>query len=397
MSKNILFITWDGPQTSYMEGLFMPIFHEVSKTANVKFHIIQFTWADPEKIDEVKRVSRSLGIVYTAFPIFKKPVAGLGSLFTLFTSSGKIEKYIRENHIDVVMPRSTFPAFMVNRIKNPKFKIIFDADGLPLEERVDFAGLKKESRQYRWMKSIETKILKRADKVITRSQKSIDIHVKNIGEQYRNKFSVVYNGRNAEAFQYNEQSRKAFREQIEIQDQELLFVYCGSLGEQYCWAEMMAIFEAYQKRNPAKFLVLTGNKEFALGKLSAEQKKSVIVKSVPFQEIPFWLSGADVAFALRQPSFSMQGVAPIKLGEYLLMGLPTVASAKIGDTEKILQTIPYSILYDHDNELMTQKTVDWLLEMDDVDKEQIREQGLKWFSLEMSAKSYISALDDVIG
>ncbi len=30
MPKNLLFITWDGPQTSYMEGLFMPIFNENS-------------------------------------------------------------------------------------------------------------------------------------------------------------------------------------------------------------------------------------------------------------------------------------------------------------------------------------------------------------------------------
>ncbi len=28
--KNLLFITWDGPQTSYMEGLFMPISNENS-------------------------------------------------------------------------------------------------------------------------------------------------------------------------------------------------------------------------------------------------------------------------------------------------------------------------------------------------------------------------------
>lgn len=395
MAKKILFITWDGPQTSYMEGLFMPIFHEVAKTKEIDFHVIQFTWADQGKINEVKNAARSLGITYTAFPICRKPVAGVGSLLTLFTSSGKIEKYIRENHIDVVMPRSTFPAYMINKIQNPKFKVVFDADGLPLEERVDFAGLKKAGMQYRWMKSIESKMLKRADKVITRSRKSIEIHLQNIGEYYRSNFFVVYNGRSADAFQYNELSRKAAREQMGIQEQELLFVYCGSLGEQYCWKEMMAIFEAYQTTRPAKFLVLTGNTEFALGRLSAEHKKSVILKSVPFSEVPFWLSGADVAFALRLPSFSMQGVAPIKLGEYLLMGLPTVASAKIGDTETILQAVPHCIVYDHADELMKEKTVGRLLQMDDVDREQIREQGLQWFSLEMSAKSYIHALDSV--
>src|SRR5690606_27972045 len=128
--------------TSYMEGLFMPIFQEISKSTEINFHVIQFTWADQEKINQVKKAALSLGIAYSAFPICKEPLAGVGSLLTLFTSSGKIEKYVRENRIDVVMPRSTFPAYMVYKIRNRNFKVIFDADGLPLEESIDFAGLK---------------------------------------------------------------------------------------------------------------------------------------------------------------------------------------------------------------------------------------------------------------
>lgn len=392
--KNILFITWDGPQTSYMEGLFMPIFHEVSKKENIKFHVIQFTWANEKKIDEVKKSAEKLGIHYNAFPIMKKPVASVGSLLTLFTSSNKIEHYIKEHHIDIVMPRSTFPAFMVNKIKNRKFALIFDADGLPLEERVDFSGLKKESRQYRWMKSIETKMLKNADAVITRSQKSIEVHLQNLGEEFRNKFSVVYNGRNAEQFQNNESFRKESREQLGLQDDEQLFVYCGSLGEQYCWNEMMSIFEKYQTSNPAKFLVLTGNTAFALNQLSAEQQQSVFVKSVPFSEIPFWLNAADVAFALRQPSFSMQGVAPIKLGEYLLMNLPTIASQGIGDTEEILKHFEDCFLFNHSADLSLQQSeiMNWLEKMKSKNPINTREEALKWFSLSAAAEKYIKVI-----
>ena len=43
----------------------------------------------------------------------------------------------------------------------------------------------------------------------------------------------------------------------------------------------------------------------------------------------------EVITALRRSSFSMRAVAPIKLGEYLLCGLPALASPGVGDTDAI--------------------------------------------------------------
>ena len=41
----------------------------------------------------------------------------------------------------------------------------------------------------------------------------------------------------------------------------------------------------------------------------------------------------------------MTAVDPIKIGEYLLMGLPTIASTKIGDSEKLLKKNTEKIRY----------------------------------------------------
>lgn len=396
--KKLLFITWDGPQTSYMEGLFMPIFQEVKKQdPNWEFHVLQFTWGNQERVAQTKKEADKLGFFYQSAPISRKPVASVGSFITLFKGSSKIEKYIREHHIDVVMPRSTFPAFMVNQIKNKNFKIIFDADGLPIEERVDFSGLKQKSFMYRFLKAAEIGLLNSADRVITRSQKSIDIHLQHIGEEFRNKFSVVFNGRNSDFFIKDSKSRFEARERLAIVNDELLFTYCGSLGKQYCWDEMIVIFENYRKNNPAKFLILTGNTEFALERLTEKQKDFIFVKKVPFTEIPFWLSSADIAFALREPSFSMQGVAPIKLGEYLLMNLPVLASKGIGDSEEILKKIENCFLYDHsvDLQIQNQQILKWL-DAIHLNKEiDTRTKALHYFSLEAAADSYIKALKNV--
>ena len=445
--KNLLFITWDGPQTSYMEGLFMPIFQEIAKQGDYKFHVVQFTWADDEKIAHTQAAADQMGITYTACPILRKPNVSIGSLLTVLSSAGKIKKYIRENNIHIVMPRSTFPAMIVNQINFPfvsralpfrglrgaaffpfrglrgsaffpfrglrgaaffpfrglrggkvtfrgfRGKLIFDADGLPIEERIDFAGLKKESFQYKLMKSAETKMLKSADAVITRSQKAIDIHTAHIGESFRSKFSVVFNGRDKNIFAYQPHLREKVRRELELKD-ELLFVYAGSLGPQYCLTEMLQIFQTYAEKREAKFLILTGNTAFAEQNIPTELKAHVILKSVPAEKVSFYLNGGDVAFGLRKPTFSMQGVAPIKLGEYLLCGLPVIASKGIGDTEKILENFEECYLYDHSVGLLPQiaHIKNFVEKAIFANRNKIAQKAQHYFSLEAAAESYLKAI-----
>lgn len=394
-TNNLLFITWDGPQTSYMEGLFMPIFQEIAKQGDYQFHVVQFTWADAQKIAHTKAAADQMGMTYTAWPVLRKPNVSVGSLLTVLSSAGKIKKYIRENNIHIVMPRSTFPAMIVNQIKNKNFKIIFDADGLPIEERIDFAGLKKESFQYKLMKSAETKMLKSADAVITRSQKAIDIHIAHIGESYRSKFSVVFNGRDKNIFAYRPHLREELRQELELKD-ELLFVYAGSLGPQYCLTEMLEIFQAYAEKREAKFLILTGNIQFAEQNIPLALKPHVILKSVPAEKVSFYLNGGDVAFGLRKPTFSMQGVAPIKLGEYLLCGLPVIASKGIGDSEKILENFEECYLYDHSVGLLPQieQIKNFVEKAIFVDRNKIAQKAQDYFSLEAAAQSYLKAMNN---
>lgn len=395
--KNLLFITWDGPQTSYMEGLFMPIFQEVAKKKEVKFHVLQFTWAEEQKINHTKSIAEKMGIQYTALPILRKPNVSLGSLLTVFASSNKIKKYIREHNIDIIMPRSTFPAMMVNKLNDEGLKIIFDADGLPIEERLDFAGLRKDSFQYRLMKSAETKILKRADAVITRSQKAIDVHINNIGEGQKNKFSVVFNGRDKNLFRLNHDWRQQARQELGFEN-DFLFVYAGSLGPQYCFPEMLEIFKNHLQKKNSKFLILTGNTDFAEQNIPKELKSSIILKSVKSEEVPFYLNAGDFAFALRKPTFSMQGVAPIKLGEYLLCGLPVIASKGIGDTDHILENFEECYLYNHafGLESKKEKITDFLEKAIFADKNKMASKAQNFFSLEAAAESYIKAIKKIL-
>jgi hypothetical protein len=392
--KNILFITWDGAQTSYMEGLFLPIFKEIQKGNSYQFHIIQFTWASKERIAITESKAGSFDIKYTSKQIYKKPIALIGSLFTVIEGVSFIKKYLQNNKIDIIMPRSTMPSIMVNRLSDIDCKILFDADGLPIEERIDFSGLKKSSLIYKIYKREEKSMLKKADVVITRSKKAIDFHLDSIGNSFKDKFFVVVNGIDTHFFNRNDEHAQKQREELNIKKDSKVFIYSGSLGPQYGFAIMINIFKSYLEINHnAIFLILTTHVDFAKERIPVDLQDKIVLKSVPFAAIPKYLSIGDIAFAIRDPKPSMRGVAPIKLGEYLLMGLPTIASLGIGDTEMILKDKDFCMLYDHDATDSVEKALVFIEKAEAIDKSQVQKFATDHFSLEISAASYNKALN----
>jgi len=381
-----------------MEGLFMPIFYEVSKRTGIQFHVIQFAWANTKKIAEVRQAAQHKGILYTCFPVQRKPTAFIGSLITLFTAPNRIKKYMAQHHVDVLMPRSIFPAFMVLHLKNPGCPILFDADGLPAEERIDFAGLKKNSIMFRWLKNIETSMLRRADHVITRSHKAVDIHLKTLAKEYKDKFSVVINGRAADDFKPDLSLKAKIRHDLGIDDNEFVFVYCGSLGSKYGWTEMLEIFSRYQENRPARLLILTGQPDFVQRNCPELLKEKIITRTVSARDVPYYLRAANVAFCLIVPAYSMQAAAATKLGEYLLSGLPVIANKGIGDTDTILKNYEGCFLYNYSLSFEQQYVAvkKFLDKTCHYNSEDIRQQAVSRFSLESAAESYITALNKLM-
>lgn len=392
--KQILFISWDGAETNYMEGLFLPIFNTIQLNSDYRFHVIQFSWSDPNKISKVKATATSMDIKYHHLKVIKKPTNTIGSIYSLFKGRKFIEKYILEHSIAIVMPRSIMPALLVNKLRMNGFKLIFDADGLPLEERIDFAQLKMNSYHYRYLKKQEDLMLAKADLVITRSKKSIHIHTETIGGKSFEKFSRVINGRDVDFFKPDKQSREIIRERLSIDSDEIVFVYCGSLGPQYCLEEMIEIFSRYREhQKKGKFLILTTNVAYAERIILENKKEFVLIKKVLFDEVPMYLSAADIAFSLRIPRYSMRGVFPIKLAEYLLMGLPVITSKGIGDTEDLLKEAPGCFVFNHFSTKSMHLVNEFLFQAKEFDQNKIRAFAVKNFSLEKCANQYIKTFN----
>ncbi len=369
----------------------MPILFQLKKQELCHPRVMQFSWAAPEEVLRIKKLSEKLGIPYTHQVVYRKPHPAFGTIFTAYKGVLNLRKYLEIHPVDIVMPRSTLPAFMVNRLaewlKAQGIKIIFDADGFPLAERVDFSGLKKSSRQYTYLKKEEDKMLDLADRVLCRSQKAIGMHVAHVGKAER--FFKVTNGRNAKFFTPNSKLRQQARASLNLEPDAVLWIYVGSLGPQYLLDEMLGLFAEFHRKHPnSKFLCVTRQHAILEAAIPADLADHVLGNSAPYSQIPEFLAAADVGLSLRKAAPSLAGVAPIKLGEYLLMGLPVIASKGVGDTERILEGNDFCFLYEGDKDAC----LGWVVGIGGLNRKKIREFGLTHFSLARTVADYEVAL-----
>jgi glycosyltransferase involved in cell wall biosynthesis len=394
--KKILFVTWDGPQVDYLEGLFFPILQSLAET--YKVHILQFTWGDPAKSERIGSLCAALGMSYERATVRRSPSVLAGTTRTLWAGTRLLRKIFRKDAPDLVIYRSTFPSLMALWALRgrPGIKKILDADGFPLEERVDFGGLKEESLQYRFLKARELEAVRSSDGVWVRTRVAMKVLSDEGMEVVRCR--VVQNGRDSNVFKLASlDERRRIREELGIPEGAKLVVYCGSLGPQYCVEEMLSILRyLLELGRDARLLILTGNPAAIDTRLSEDLRDYVVVRSVPFAEVSTYLGAADAGLAVRMSSYSMTAVSPIKLGEYLLCGLPVVASRGIGDTESMLSGETAAFLLDDHSEKSLREAATWLGDLGDDLRESARRLGMAHYDLATCLHTYQESVKSML-
>lgn len=399
----LLFVTWNGPEVTYIEGLFLPIFEQLNKQKEIECHILQFTWGDIEYISKIDVACSAKGVFYECIKVNRRFVPA-ALLKANLLDSKKVRKYIQAHHINVVMPRATVAAAIVLRALDglQQVKLLYDADGLQQDERVDFGGWNPTGLQYRIYRDIEFKALRKASGVLVRSQQAKHILAGRAGALFdENIITVINNGRDKVLF--SPKINLAFKANLFNLSKDFpLFVYAGSIGPQYCFEEMMYIFsKVHQYYANARFLILTGQPDIVIQNLAAHSalKGSCLVKKVAAEEMPLYLSIADIAFALRRPTFSMKAVAPIKLGEYLLCGVPVVATKSIGDTELYIKDATCAYMLSALGTEQLNDSVQWILQVleqgTDFFRAEARQLGEMFFDLDKTVSQYYHAIQSL--
>lgn len=400
---NVLFVTWDGPGSSFLAGLFLPIF-EALRSSNYQFHVLQFTWADQQERSELAAACRDRGIPYRSASIWRKPVA-LGSLAAVLSGAWPIRRSIKEWEIDLVMPRSTLPATAARWaeiIGRSRLPMLFDADGLPHDERIELGDGNSKDLIYRVLRLLEKHAVQRADAITVRTKLAATILTKRAGQSSRHeRFHIVANARDANQFRpLDSGKRSEIRKRINVPPEQPLIVYVASvLGWKNRPQAMFRFFSKVRQRRPDArlLLVLPDGRETAKAlEDHPDIAANCISRSATPADVAGWIGASDLGMALMHTSFSMQAVAPIKIGEYLLCGVPVLTSTGVGDFDTLIDA-GTGLTIGEPTEAALEAAADWFVQTvlpnRNVFSDRCRALGIARFSLESAVGAYRAALD----
>jgi glycosyltransferase involved in cell wall biosynthesis len=112
-------------------------------------------------------------------------------------------------------------------------------------------------------------------------------------------------------------------------------------------------------------------------------------------EVARYLAAADVGLAFRSTGFSMQAVAPVKVSEYLLCGLPVAGTASVGDTKT---AVAEGLFFPDDAGVGA--AAEWVVRDVMPHREDFRTRaravGVRSFSLQRSIDDYYRAIEPLV-
>lgn len=391
----LLFITWDGPGTTYHETLFMPLLARSARTGD-RIGFLQLSWGAAARVDRLDRVARGHGVAFDHLEVPRgRRVVRLP--LTMLAGLRFILREARTGRCDTVIARSMIPgglAVLAVRLARGRLQFIYDADGLAADERVEFGGWRAGGLRYRVFRWLERVSVRRADAILVRTQRAVDILTRR-SDTPQDRFVVVPNGKDAEAFAPgDEATRRRTRRALAVPHEAPLLVHVGSAGPQYEPEFTIAVLRHVLERHPdGRLLLLTARMNHGRFRQLASSlpSQAVIIREADPDEVPALLAAADVGLAFRTPTFSQRAVAPIKVAEYLLCGLPVAYRRGVGDLDVHLKE-PIGFGVDDVSDTNAAAVAAWICSDVLARREEFRHVartlGLQRFSLDAGAAAY---------
>jgi glycosyltransferase involved in cell wall biosynthesis len=250
--------------------------------------------------------------------IIKFPVLDYVSLF--YTHRKEIKRQLDEFNPDVIIGFGILNAMLAIRLARKTPFVYYLIDSLHrLVPKKTFQPLAKH---------IESKNLKRADRVVTINEKLKDYAIKmgvNPDETY-----VVRAGIDAERYDPNIDGSEIRRE-YGIEEDDLVLFFMGTLFNFSGLKEVALELAKMKDEKPNIKLLLVGKGDALddLQKIREEhhlENQIILTGRQPFERIPEFLAAADICMLPAYNNGIMRDIVPIKMYEYMAMGKPVITT-----------------------------------------------------------------------
>jgi glycosyltransferase involved in cell wall biosynthesis len=226
-------------------------------------------------------------------------------------------------------------ALVLSRLCGVKF--LYDADSVLSEEYVDIGHWSRRSLAFRVTAGGEQLARKYADSIIVLSDQLRRDFASEIRDAVP--IEVIPCCVDTEKFRFDPEARASRRQELGVTN-EKVFVYVGKIGSWYLVDEMFEFFKIARAHIGAgRLLILTGDYPDAFheaAKLQGIREQDYCVRCADHNEVVEWLSAADVGLSFIRSVNSKRGSSPVKVSEYLAVGLPVVITSHIGDCSALI-------------------------------------------------------------
>lgn len=245
-----------------------------------------------------------------------------------------LRRAVREHDARIVHARGYVPALLARMLGLP---FVFDMRGFWPDERVDGGLWSRDGAGYRTWKRIERSLCRRARSVVVLTERARD-ELRRLGLVTAPRpVHVVPTCVDLERFRaVPEEDRPT-----ECRGDAARYVILGGIGTWYLPDAMLHLAARALARDPAARLhVLTQDEpQPILDGLAARGivRDRVLVRAVPHEDVPRWISGARAGIALLRATWSKSASCPTKIGEMLACGVPLIVSTGIGDVDALFR------------------------------------------------------------
>ncbi|MEW6008480.1 MAG: glycosyltransferase [Candidatus Omnitrophota bacterium] len=408
----VLYITYLGVLEAIPQSQVLPYLFGISK--EVEIHLLSFEKKQliknmPDEFRQIKDILNEKKIAWHRLPYHKYPLV-LSSFFDIFIGSIISLFLIVRYKISIVHARSNIPIAIGFILKlfsaltrdRLRFKLLYDRRGIMAEDHTEHSGWKRGGLLYCLAVWFEKKAIHRSNAITVLTER-MNRHLRETLNLEKDiLIKTIPCCIDLEKFNYDNNGNVKLRDSSGLRG-KFVFVYSGSLGTYNLLGEMFDFFRLAVSMIPdAHFLILTQNKDIVVNMLAKRQdidSQRIILKHIPPDKVPVFLSLADVGLIFRRDSSTAIASCPTKLGEYLACGLPVISISKIGDVDEMLKSHKIGVILNSYEASEYQEAIGRLLfllkEKDDLRK-RCRNFSENYFSLERGINAYLDIYSNLL-
>ncbi|RYY63378.1 MAG: glycosyltransferase, partial [Chitinophagaceae bacterium] len=195
--------------------------------------------------------------------------------------------------------------------------------------------------------------------------------------------------------------KTAYRQRLNIKDDDFIVTYLGSIGGWYLTAEMLRFCKLLSDKIPAaRFLFISPHRHEQIIAAASEHNISpekIITVKASRQEVPTLLSFSTYSLFFIKPCYSKLSSSPTKHGELMAMGIPVISNGGVGDMQSIVEGSNGGFIVDDFSDNAFNKVIDQIQRGQSFSPSEIRQKAKEIYSLEKAVKAYTRIYSKILG